>query len=155
MLNGYHRQFLATLANAHVRFLVIGGQARWLHFGTTTRDLDLWVHAAPANLEALSPCLIRWKQRYPSHTSLSLEQLRPLRRNLQIPLPDADVHYLREDGELERLSVDERIDVLTSVQAVPDAEFSNYYGRAATRWIDGFAVRIVAIEDLDVVSPPK
>jgi len=123
--------------------------------GTTTRDLDLWVHAAPANLEALSPCLIRWKQRYPSHTSLSLEQLRPLRRNLQIPLPDADVYYLRDDGELARLSVDERIGVLTSVQAVPDAEFSNYYARAATHEIDGFALRIVAIEDLDVVSSPK
>ena len=52
MLNEYQLQFLRNFTDFGVRLLVIGGQARHVHNGSVTRDLDLWVAIDPEILPA-------------------------------------------------------------------------------------------------------
>jgi hypothetical protein len=120
VLNDYHLQFLELLNRRGVRFLVIGGQARFAHFGVATRDLDIWVDISMKNTPALSQSLIEWKKKYPIHTLMDISPPVGLRPNVQIKFPDADVSFERRDGRLSELLVQDGIDVLTSMR---DAEF--------------------------------
>jgi hypothetical protein len=58
MLNEYHLQFLRLLTERGVRFLVIGGQARFAYHGIATRDLDIRVDLSSENGPALEECLV-------------------------------------------------------------------------------------------------
>ena len=62
MLNEYHLQFLHNFTDHGVRFLIIGGQARHVHNGSVTRDLDPWVAIDPASTPSLERALVRWSQ---------------------------------------------------------------------------------------------
>jgi hypothetical protein len=54
VVNEYHIQFLRHLARHGVRFLIVGGQARWLADRShVTRDLDVWVSIATSDKPAL------------------------------------------------------------------------------------------------------
>jgi hypothetical protein len=92
-LNEYHLQFLQLMVRGNVRFLVIGGQARRIYFGSTTRDLDLWVDISPLSISTFRVALSNWKAKYPVHTIADLSRL-PLRAGLQIKIPDADCIFL-------------------------------------------------------------
>jgi hypothetical protein len=151
MLNDYHLQLLGLFNNRKVRFLVIGGQARWAHFGTPTRDLDLWVDISPKNRPALDQCLVDWKARYPIHTLMDISQPLALRPKVQIKFPDADAWFERRDGEFAEILVQDGIDILTSVN---DADFDFYFERAATKIIDRLDIPFLAARDIEVISPP-
>src|SRR6266478_6082500 len=124
MLNEYHLQFLRILHGHRVRFLVIGGQARYTHLGAPTRDLDVWVDISPKNRPALDRSLVEWKAKYPIHTLMDISQPLALRPNVQIKFPDANVWFERSDGQPSEISVQDGIDVLTSIG---QADFASYY----------------------------
>jgi hypothetical protein len=149
-LNEYHLQFLRPMVRRGVRFLVIGGQARFVHHGTRTRDLDLWVDISPQNKLALGQCLSDWKTRYPLHSMVDFSIPLPLRPGVQIKLPDADVLFLDRDGQPKELSVADGIDILTSIG---NANFDEFYARAVMKPIDGQDVHFLSVGDLDAISP--
>ena len=68
MLNEYHLQFLHHLMDHGVRFLIVGGQARYVHHGNRTRDLDLWVDISVGSRPALEKALVEWSKKNPAHT---------------------------------------------------------------------------------------
>jgi hypothetical protein len=150
MLNEYHLQFLRLFADRGVRFLVIGGQARFAHFGTPTRDLDLWVDLSPKNRQPLEQALVDWKAKYPIHTLMDILRPLALRPKVQIKFPDADAWFKRQDGEFAEILVQDGIDILTSIG---DADFDFYYERAATKVIDGINIPFLGADDIDVISP--
>ncbi len=50
MLNQDFKEFIQSLNDNHVRYLVVGGYAVALHgYPRYTKDLDLWIEAAPEN----------------------------------------------------------------------------------------------------------
>ena len=151
-LNEYHLQFLRPMTRRGVRFLIVGGQARFVHHGISTRDLDLWVDISRQNRPALDQCLIEWKAKYPVHTLTDLSPPLALRPGVQIKIPDADVWFMRQDGKPAELLVADGIDILTSIG---DADFNEYYDRAMLRSIDGQDVPFLSADDLETISPSK
>jgi hypothetical protein len=151
MLNEYHLQFLRLFNSRGVRFLVIGGQARFAYQGRATRDLDIWVDISPANRPALSECLVKWKIEHPVHTLMDISQPLDLRPRVQIKFPDADAWFMRRDGEPAEILVQDGIDVLTSIG---EADFKSYYERATTMVIDGLKIPFLAADDIEAISPP-
>ncbi len=149
MLNEYHLQFLRLFGGRGVRFLVIGGQARFAHHGIATRDLDIWVDISSANRAALDHCLIEWKTRHPLHTLADMSQPLALRPNVQIKFPDADAWFETSDGEPAEILVQDGIDVLTSIG---EANFKFFYERASTMVIDGLKIPFLAAEDIEAIS---
>jgi hypothetical protein len=150
MLNEYHLQFLRLCSDRDVRYLVIGGQARFAYFDTPTRDLDLWVDISPKNRPALDHCLVAWKAKYPTHTLADISLPLALRPKVQIKFPDADVWYLRSDGEPAEISALDGIDILTSIG---EADFELYYQRASTKVVDGLNIVFLAGDDIDAIGP--
>jgi hypothetical protein len=152
-LNQYHLQFLRALALGEVRYLVIGGQARFAHQGVRTRDLDLWVDISSQNRPALDQCLVAWKIEHPMHTEVDLSSVPlSLRPGLQIKFPDADVWFMGRDNEPAEILPVDGIDILTSIG---DADFSAYYDRAVRTLIDGLEIPFLAADDLEAISPPR
>ena len=50
MLNQYFKEFIRSLNNNHVRYLVIGAYAVALHgYPPYTRDIDIWIDMTPEN----------------------------------------------------------------------------------------------------------
>lgn len=99
LLNEYHIEFLTKLYASKVRFIVIGGQAKFLYSGKHTSDLDIWVEYEPENILRFATCFGAWTQNYESHVGLKLRQLanipsnfaNKIQTNTQIQLPDDDV----------------------------------------------------------------
>jgi hypothetical protein len=150
VLNDYHLQFLELLNRRNVRFLVIGGQARFAHFGTATRDLDLWVDISSKNRPSLDLALVEWNEKYRIHTLIEISHPLALRPNVQFKFPDADAWFQKRDGEFAEILVQEGIDVLTSIG---EFAFDLYYERAATKTVDGQNVAFLAAEDIEAISP--
>jgi hypothetical protein len=152
MMNEYHKQFLRLLDRRNVRFLVIGGQARFAHQGAPTSDLDLWVDISHASRAGLEQCLLEWKRMYPAHTLADLTPPLLLRPNLQIKFPDADCFYKQADGQMAEITPRDGIDILTSIG---DADFDTYFERAVTMTMDGPNIRVLAASDVEGISPLK
>lgn len=152
LLNEYHLQFLRLLVSRDVRFLIIGGQARALHHGTVTRDLDVWVDIESANRPKLDLALIAWATEHPAHSAANFAPPLPLRPGVQIKVPDADALFLGSDGEPHEIKPADGIDVLTSVGS---SDFADFHRRAEWREIAGIRLPVLAASDLDAISPPK
>jgi hypothetical protein len=69
-LDEYHLQFLKLLVDRDCRFLIIGGQARAVHHGTRTRDLDVWVDVSNMNRPTAEQCISAWVAKHPLHAIL-------------------------------------------------------------------------------------
>lgn len=151
-LNEYHLEFLRLLVSLKVRFLIIGGQARYIHLGRSTHDLDLWTDISDQNKFALEQSLSIWKRRYPVHTLSDLSPPIALRPNLQIKFPDADAWYMGSDGKPAEILTKNEIDVLTSVG---EADFDACFARAVAVQVDGLDVSFLAAVDLETISPTK
>jgi hypothetical protein len=151
-LNEYHLQFLRSMLRGGVRFLVIGGQVRFVFQGTATRDLDVWVDISPQNRPALDQCIASWNAKYPLHNLADFSPPLPLRAGLQITFPTDDVWFMGPDNEPAELLVADGIDILTSIG---DADFNEHYARAVMRPIDGQNVPFICADDLEVISPVK
>lgn len=150
MLNEYHLEFLRRFNDRTVRYLVLGGQARAVHFGIATRDLDIWVDIGKNNGQALEDCLVSWSANHPLHVFPPLTSPLNLRPNVQIKIPDADVYYLNKAGNSVRITPDEGIDILTSVD---DRNFEEYYNRSVVLKVVGdLDIRFIAPGDVDELS---
>src|SRR6476661_8789549 len=144
MLNEHHLQFLSLFHRRAVRFLVIGGQAKYVHHGSATRDLDLWVDLASNNASALEQALVDWSATYTSHTAMPLTPPLHLRRNLQIKFPDDDCLYMKIGGELAEILPADGIDILTSIC---DLEFDQFYDRSVVVKVQNMDIRFLSAGD--------
>lgn len=152
-LNEYHLQFLRMFAGRGVRFLIIGGQARAVHHGTPTRDLDIWIDISNLNRPAVDFALCAWATEHPTHShQLFPSTPLPLRPDVQIKFPDGEVLYLGADGEPKKIGPADCIDVLSSIGAV---DFAAHYDRADLPEIAGLRLPFLALGDLDAISPLK
>jgi hypothetical protein len=149
MLNDYHLQFLHLLHHRGARFLVIGGQARYAHFGTPTQDLDIWVDISAKSRPALDHCLVSWKEEHSLHTLMCVSHPLELRPNVQIKFPDADALYLKSNGEMAEISAEDG-DILTSIG---EADFESYYDRASQKLVHGLKLPFLAVDDIEAISP--
>jgi len=149
MLNEYHLKFLRLFNGRGVRFLVIGGQARFAYHGIATRDLDIWADISLENRPALEECLVEWKMEHPVHTLADFSRPLPLRPKVQIKFPDADAWFMRPNGEPAEILVQDGIDVLTSIG---EADFKSHYERATTMVIDRLSIPFLAAEDIEAIS---
>jgi hypothetical protein len=150
MLNEYHVQFLRLLNEQGVRYLVIGGQARFAHCAEPTKDLDIWVDISAGNRPPLERCMADWKAKHPMHTLLDMTPPLEFRRNVQIKFPDADAWFMGRDNQPTEILAENGIDVLTSVG---DADFDAYFAGAVTMQVDGLDVPFLAAADLEIISP--
>jgi Nucleotidyl transferase of unknown function (DUF2204) len=118
-------EMLSAFGAAGVRYLVIGGHAVSLHARPrTTKDLDLWLDAAPHNIARACAALQRFG--VPADIVGSLRTARP----------DEIVWMGR---------VPARVDFL---QTVPGLDFETSWARRVTVDVDGVAVPFVGREDL-------
>ena len=145
MLNGYHRQFLRHLDIYRVRFIVIGGQARWFHSWEPTQDLDLWVDISGPNKDQIESALIAWGARYPLHTRQSFQRSSKLRPKVQIHFPEDDALFSNENSEVEQIRAHDGIDLLTSLL---ELSFDECWTRADERNEGGIAFRTLCKKDL-------
>lgn len=151
LLNEYHLQFLHHLTGLGVRFLIIGGQARHVHDGSATRDLDLWVDIDPGSIPALEKALVQWSELHQSHTHRRLtSQTINLRPGVQQKFPDADCWFMTRANEPREILEADRIDVLTSIK---DHRFDIFYARAFSHRVDGIDLPFLSKDDLPVISP--
>lgn len=149
-LNEYHLQFLQLLVRRGARFLIIGGQARTVHHGTRTRDLDLWVDISADHVAASEQCVNAWSAKHPVHALLPIPvQLAP---NQQIKFPDADAWFIGTGGEPKEIGPPDGIDILTSVGS---ADFAAHFDRADWRQTAGTRLPFLGLVDLDAISPAK
>jgi hypothetical protein len=133
----YHREFLHMMVEAQARFIIIGGQARRHHFGTPTRNLDLWAEDGAA----LQSVLERWAERFPQYSDEMKLLPRP---RLRVWFPD-DV-CVRTVGTEDPES---GIDILTRID---NLDLSQYLARAAEAKIDDITVSVLAAGDIERVS---
>ena len=154
MLNEYHLQFLHNFTDLGVRFLIIGGQARHVHNGSVTRDLDLWVAIDPASTTSLERALVRWSEEHPSHTARPITSPINFSPKRQLKFPDAECWFMtRAGGPMEILPAD-CVDVLTSI-GDHDFDFDAFYHRAFTQCVDAMALSFLSASDLPIISPAK
>lgn len=151
MLNQYHLQFLSMLDEQCARAIIIGGQARYFHLGTSTRDLDLWADVADSRSQ-LESALFLWKCRYSAHSILDLEPPVALRPAVQIKFPDADALFINSDGELSEILIEDGIDLLTSVGAY---NFDLIWKSSVDADLGLKHVKMLCRTDLDIISPGK
>ncbi|WP_437312782.1 nucleotidyltransferase [Sorangium sp. So ce385] len=118
-------EMLSVFADAGVRYLVIGGHAVSLHARPrTTKDLDLWLDAAPENIGRACAALLRFG--VPDE----------IVANLRAARPDEIVWMGR---------VPARIDFL---QTVPGVEFETSWERRVTANVAGIPVHFIGRDDL-------
>lgn len=124
MLNAYHLAFLNHLNEANVRYLVIGGQARFLRDAQPTVDLDIWVEFETANVARFEIAFFEWIRRYRNHSCLRLSQPSDanIKFNSQIHLPDDDVGYCCNDGTILQLCEANKIDIIFCFDPTRPAE---------------------------------
>jgi hypothetical protein len=118
-------EMLSAFAEAEVRYLVVGGHAVSLHARPrTTKDLDLWLDAAPENIGRACAALLKFG------------------------VPDAivaDLRTARPDEIVWMGRVPARIDFL---QTVPGLDFEGSWSRRVTAVIEGVPVQFISREDL-------
>jgi hypothetical protein len=120
-------EVLAAFESAGVRYLVIGGHAVSLHARPrTTKDLDVWLDAAPENIGRACDALLRFG--VPKHL---VDDLRTAR-------PDEIVWMGR---------IPTRIDFL---QTVPGLAFGAAWKRRVTADVAGVPVQFIGRDDLIV-----
>ena len=127
MLNEYQFQLVESFVKLDVNFIVIGGMALKFHTGKPTQDkptqdLDLWVPVNGSNKDRLTDALREWLQRYPSHGPLLELDFKKLQEftqvYFQVHFPVADVYFLDADNNLQPISPDDGIDILTGFEVL-------------------------------------
>ena len=117
-------EFLKSLIDKDVEFLVIGGYAVAVHgYVRSTGDLDVWVNDSPANIQAVREALAMF--------------------GLTGALTQPD---LLTPGKILRIGMPPlRIEVLTSIDGVT---FSECIGRATSAQFGDVAVPVISRDDL-------
>lgn len=119
------KEFVGLLNSHEVRYLIVGGYAVGFHgHARYTKDLDVWIDAAPPNAEVLLAVLDKFGF---GALGLTAKDFRE---------PDQVVQLGREPV---------RIDLLTSVKG---ADFTEAWERLKAVDVDGVTCKVIGLEDL-------
>ena len=125
MLNQDFKEFIESLNNNGVRYLVVGGYAVALHgHPRYTKDIDIWVEMIPDNAQRLIEALAQF-----GFGSLGLQKK----------------DFLEEDQIIQLGYPPARIDLLTTVTGV---EFETCYNSRVQVEIDGAMVNFIDLDNL-------
>jgi len=145
MLNPYQKQFLQNFLSHRVRFVVIGGMARFHYHDIPTRDLDVLVDIGATRL-ATEHALLAWATRYPAHTLRDMTPPLALRPMVQVKFPDDVCLYMDEGGEIREIAPEDGVDILTTI---PVGDFDDLYLRSKVVMLSGLVLRMLSHEDLE------
>jgi predicted nucleotidyltransferase len=125
MLNQDFREFIASLNDNQVRYLVIGGYAVAFHgYPRYTKDIDIWIEMSEANATGIVKALEDF-----GFGSLGLE---------------AD-DFLEADQIIQLGYPPARIDLITTA---PGVDFEECYKSRIEVDIEGVSVNFIGLEDL-------
>ncbi len=125
MLNQDFKEFVQSLNENKVRYLVIGGYAVAFHgHPRYTKDLDVWVESGPENAARVVKALEQFGF---ASLGLKAEDFLAADQIIQMGLPPS------------------RIDILTSVEGI---EFESCYAARVPAVIDGIRVDFIDLENL-------
>ena len=129
MLNKDFNEFLQSLNNNGVRYLVIGGYAVAFHgHPRYTKDIDVWIDRSPENAQRLINAFDEFGF---ASMNLTSEQFQQPRKVFQFGYPPR------------------RIDILTSPTGI---EFDDCYRRRIEETMDGVLIPFISLEDLKVAK---
>jgi predicted nucleotidyltransferase len=125
MLNEDYKEMLQCLLEEHVRFLLVGAYAVAVYgYPRATKDIDIFVRAAPENASSLMKALARFGA----------------------PLSDVSESDFSTEGVVFQIgNSPRRIGILTRISGV---EFESAYANRKTISIAGMEVPIISLEDL-------
>jgi predicted nucleotidyltransferase len=125
MLNEDYKEMLQCLSEENVRFLLVGAYAVAAYgYPRATKDMDIFVHAAPDNASSLMRALTRFGA----------------------PLSEvSEVDFCAEGIVFQIGNNPRRIDILTRISGV---DFQQAYGRRENVPIEGVDVPVISLEDL-------
>lgn len=125
MLNQDFKEFIQSLNDNQVNYLVIGGYAVALHgYPRYTKDIDIWVEMTPENAANMLKALDQFGF---ASLNLQAEDFLTLDQVIQLGYPPS------------------RIDLITTPDGV---DFSTCYTNRLTVEIDGIAVDFIDLENL-------
>jgi len=129
VLNRDFKEFIASLNESEVKYLVIGGYAVNRHgYPRYTEDLDFWIWISPDNIRRLLKALDNF-----GFASLHL----------------SEDHFKNPDDVVQLGLAPVRIDLLVHVDGL---EFEPCYQRKVTETIDGVSVNLISAEDLIIAK---
>ena len=125
MLNPDFREFIQSLNDNQVRYLVVGGYAVALHgYPRYTKDIDIWIELSPLNATRILQALDQF-----GFSSLGL----------------TENDFLEEDSIIQLGYPPRRIDLLTSLSGV---DFDICYSNKVVVELDGIQVDFIDLENL-------
>jgi hypothetical protein len=121
------REFLKSLNDHGVRYLLIGGYAVGYHgYPRATGDLDIWVALDPANAQRIVAAL----------------------RQFGFDVPELSPDLFLQESSMVRMGVPPlRIEITTAISGV---RFDECYGARVVDRLDGIEVPLLSLEDLKV-----
>jgi len=124
-MNRDFKDLLSEFSEKGVEFLIIGAHALAAHGHVrATKDLDVWVRAAPANAARIIEAL----------------------RSFGAPIGDVTAADFSAPGITFQIGVAPvRIDIITEIDGV---EFDGAWTRRLLKTIDGLAVGVISFDDL-------
>jgi len=125
VLNRDFKEFIESLNDNHVRYLVVGGYAVALHgYPRYTKDIDIWIEVSPENAEKMMAALEQF-----GFGGLGLERK----------------DFLKPDYIIQLGYPPARIDILTTI---PGVAFNACYERRVVVDLDGLKINFIDLEDL-------
>jgi predicted nucleotidyltransferase len=125
MLNPDFKEFIQSLNDNGVRYLVVGGYAVALHgYPRYTKDIDLWVEPVPDNADKIIAALDQF-----GFGSLELKA----------------TDFLEPDSIIQLGYPPNRIDLITTL---PGVEFGDCYSARIVTEMDGVMVSFIDLENL-------
>jgi predicted nucleotidyltransferase len=125
MLNEDYKEMLQCLLEEKVSFLLVGAYAVAVYgYPRATKDIDIFVRAAPENASSLMRALARFGA----------------------PLSDVSESDFSSEGIVFQIgSSPRRIDILTRISGV---DFERAYANRQTVSVEGMAVPVISLDDL-------
>lgn len=125
MLNQDFKEFIQSLNDNRVRYLVVGGYAVALHgYPRYTKDIDIWIEMTATNARKILKALDQF-----GFASLGLKE----------------GDFLVEDQIIQLGYAPSRIDILCTL---PGVEFKECYNKRVQVEIDGVKVNFIDIDNL-------
>ncbi|MEW6285628.1 MAG: DUF6036 family nucleotidyltransferase [Chloroflexota bacterium] len=125
MLNQDFKEFIQSLNDNGVRYLVVGGYAVALHgYPRYTKDIDIWVEMTPENASNIIKALEQF-----GFGSLGVKES----------------DFITPDQMLQLGHPPRRIDILTTL---PGVEFSECYASRIIVDVEGIPVNFIDLENL-------
>ena len=125
MLNQDFREFVQSLNDKQVRYLVVGGYAVALHgYPRYTKDIDIWIELAPANASRIVRALEQF-----GFGSLGLEAK----------------DFLEADTIIQLGYPPRRIDLLTTL---PGVDFNQCFATKVVVEMGGIPINFIDLENL-------